>query len=170
VAHSVEIFSSENPVWFKRGNLVGAKGLAEKILVMDLGKEIRRICEEEFNTKKIINKNAVLDLGDGTQIRGVLERVSPYKGKSTERKLPNAYLNILYNSSSFKTSGEFSYSFDINTDMLKPSEPKEYHIKTYVLIDGKTVKEDKEVSKALFKVGGDGKTSVKFNHLVFSQR
>ncbi len=166
VAQEIKIYLIKNPHWSKKGKLVVPYGSLEKLFEFNFGKEIKKICEQEISLEEIVEKNATHKLEDGTEIRGTRFRKSHYMGPPYHRQIPNPYLDIFYDSSSFEKLGDFSYSFHIKTEPILLEKPREYHIKEYVLIDDELINETEKIGLPRFKAGDFGKP-IKFSHLVF---
>ena len=122
--------------------------ISNKIFSIDLCAEVRKICEDESGKNEILGK-LTTDLGDGTIVEGVRIRKSNYHGESDRRLIPNDYLEIYFDSSSYKKKGEFGYSFGIKKDSIISGGLKEIHIRNYVLINEKKIYESTEIAKVV---------------------
>jgi len=143
-AHEVTVCQIDNPTWEKKGKLVVPQGSLRTVMTLDFGQEIRRICEGKAS------EPASLDKPDA-------------------RATLNAHLELCFDPSEYDKTGTPSYSFDICTSHITPQEPKEFHIRSYVTVDGELGSQGMEVAKAAFKLGADGKTPIKFSHLIFTK-
>ncbi len=171
VGHEVEVYAVKEPGWFKRGKAVIPQGSLENVLKLDLGQEIRKICEKELTpSESVLEEDVVHELGDGTVIRGNRIRTNPYPGKAGRREIPNPYLVLTYDSSLFRKLGAFCYGLDLKRNNITPLTPVECHVKKYVLINQEKIHEEREVARAAFSVRSDGKTPVKFLHFIFSKK
>ncbi len=168
-AHKAEVYVLRNPVWQRRGELLIPQGDLEVIFSMDFGDAIKQICEEESKMQERLGVTTI-DLGDGTIVTGVRIRKSNYGGTSNRRTIPNEHLLINFDSSNYEETGDFTYAFDINRPSITTKQPKEFHIQSYLLVDGEEAWKEREVARAAFKPAPDGKTPVKFSHLVFTPR
>ena len=152
VGHEIEVYLIEDPSWKKTKNYAVPEGTLKSIFKMDFGEEIGKICKQESSNGEVIEEGASYDLGDGTKIIGKRVKESQYKGPADHRIIPNNHLNISFDSSGFVKHGGFSYNVGINRQSIKLEQLKEFHITTYVLIDGEEIRKQKEIIKPAFKI------------------
>jgi hypothetical protein len=86
-------------------------------------------------------EDVVLNMPNGTLIEGKRYRVSKYTGKLDAKDLSNQFLNIQIDTANFKSNNYFNYTVSVKKECMSAESPHEFHILTYVDIDGKRVQE-----------------------------
>lgn len=151
VGHKVHGYLVKDFAWVSARKLYFiAKGGLERIFTVDVGKELRKACEDELHYEEIVEEDVAVDMGDGTEVRGARVKTSPYNGSAKNREIPNPFLEIFCDSSGYGKTGCFNYTFDIKEDSITLAEPKEFRVETYVLIDGEKVFSETHIGRSMF--------------------
>jgi len=151
VGHKVHGYLVKDFEWVSARKLYFiAKGGLEKIFTVDVGKVLRKACEDELRYEEVVEENAVIDMGDGTEVRGMRVKTSPYNGSAKNREIPNPFLDIFCDSSQYSKTGCFNYTFELKEDSITLAEPQEFRVETYVLIDGEKVFSETHIGKSMF--------------------
>ncbi len=138
VAQALSIYSIQNPAWSKpkAGTRIALPhGGEEKKIEIDLGLELVQLAGGNPYVEKVMRRDVVKELSDGTFIRGdIFQRVLP-QGSS---------LKELEQYVSLAMEKEGRYSFSLRPEIQSTSKVIVYDITKYVSIDSQRVKENRE--------------------------
>ena len=102
VSHVINIFEVKDVNWRKKGDLVIPKGNLEQLLSLDLGHQIKIICDEDQEFKEEELGNLTIALPDGTYLVGTQVKRSKYFGSQDKKILPNDFLDVRFNPKDYK--------------------------------------------------------------------
>ncbi|MBP7708740.1 hypothetical protein KA107_03565, partial [Candidatus Pacearchaeota archaeon] len=168
VGHEIEVYTVPFPTWKKSGELFRPAGSFARVYSEDLGKRMEAICSGELGLEESLGET-IIDLKDGTVVRGTRMRLSHYPGSAKDRKIPNEYLGLSLDASNFASRGDFSYLCSLATEKITPQRPLIFKVRQYVFIDGESVFEKRTVGRPVFKAPKGSPNPTKFSHLVFTE-
>ncbi len=144
VAHRVQVYKHSPLSWTKKGKSLIPSGPLELLVDVDLSEALQRWTGRQPYREEVLEENVTHILSDGTEIHG--KRIRKVEAIGANMEALGKYLIMERD----KRLNRPNYTLRINRRNIDLNQPREYHITTYVTVDGIPVMEKKEIGRPVF--------------------